>query len=129
MNIWKYRKFILDDFKNILFDCICDIDIPIGIFKKYIIRKNNINKYDISLTYITSYFKNSPIYVIGYHLQNDKWYSIYDSKYHRIKGHLNLQFFFKYNEVSISILSLSLEAKESHTLPSSALQNLSKDKL
>lgn len=98
MNIWKYRKFVLDDFKNILFDCMCEINIPIGIFKKYIIRKDNINKYDVRKSYITSYFKNSPVHVIGYHLQNDKWYPIYETNYHKIKGHVNLQFFFKYKE-------------------------------
>ncbi len=98
MNIWKYRKIILANFKNILYDSICKRNIPKGLLKKYIIRRDDISKYDQNKSYINTYFFDFPIHVIGYHLNYDKWYPVFDNNYHKIRGYLNLQFFFKYKE-------------------------------
>ena len=98
MNIWKYRQIILDNFKNILYDSICERNIPEGLLKKYIIRRDNIYKYDENKSYINTYFFDSPIHIFGYHLNNDKWYPVFDNNYNKIRGYVNLQFFFKYNE-------------------------------
>ena len=81
MNIWKYRQIILDNFKNILYDSICERNIPEGLLKKYIIRRDNIYKYDENKSYINTYFFDSPIHIIGYHLNNDKWYPVFDNNY------------------------------------------------
>jgi hypothetical protein len=97
MNIWQYRKIVLHDFKNILFDCICERKIPHGLLKKYIIRKDNIYKYDVYKSYINTYFFDSPIHVIGYHLENDKWYPVFNRHSSKIRELVNLQFFFKYS--------------------------------
>jgi hypothetical protein len=98
MNIWKYRQIILNNFKNIYFDSICERKIPDGLYKKYIIRKDSINKYDDKYSYINSYFFNSAIHIIGYHLNTDKWYPIYNYEYNKKKEYVNIQFFFKYKE-------------------------------
>jgi hypothetical protein len=97
MNIWKYRQIILDNFKNILYDSICERNIPNGLLKKYIIRKDNIYKYDINKSYINTYFFDSPVHIIGYHLSNDKWYPVFNGNYHKTRGYVNLQFFFNYS--------------------------------
>ena len=43
------------------YDCICERKIPHGLLKKYIIRKDNIYKYDVYKSYINTYFFDSPI--------------------------------------------------------------------
>lgn len=97
MNIYKYRHVVLDNFKNILYDSICERNIPNGLFEKYIIRKDNIYKYDVTKSYINTYFFDSPIHIIGYHLKH-KWYPVFNSNYHKQRGYVNLQLFFKYKE-------------------------------
>lgn len=98
MNICQYRKIVLNSFKNILFDSICERNVPNGVLTKYFIRKDNIYKYDINKSYINTYFCDFPVHVIGYHLNNDKWYPVFDSNYHKQRAYVNLQLFFKYKE-------------------------------
>ena len=98
MNIWCYRKIVLNNLKNILFDSICEREIPNNLFKKYIVRIDNIYKYNMNFSYINSYFYGSPIYVIGYHLKYDKWLPIFNKEFSQKKELVNLQFFFKYKE-------------------------------
>jgi len=62
------------------------------------IYKKNVYFYDIRKSYINTYFCDFPIHVIGYHLNNDKWYPVFDSNYHKQRAYVNLQLFFKYKE-------------------------------
>ena len=98
MNIWQYRQIVLDNFKNLLYDSICDRKIPDGLFNKFSIRHDDIYKYHENKSYIGTYFFDSPVHIIGYHLGNNKWYPIFDRHYSKIREIVNLQFFFKYKE-------------------------------
>jgi len=98
MNLWDYRKIVLDGFKNVLYDSICERRVPKGLLNKFTIRQDDIYKYNKNKSYIGTYFFDSPVHIIGYHLDNDKWYPIFDRHYSKIRDIVNLQFFFKYKE-------------------------------
>ena len=98
MNIWEYREIILCNLNNVVYDAICDRSVPDGLLEKYSIRKDNIYKYDHNKSYIGTYFFDSPVHIIGYHLNNDKWYPIFEYKFHKIKAFVNSQFIHSYKE-------------------------------
>lgn len=98
MNIWKYREIVLCNLNNVVYDAICERNVPNGLLEKYSIRKDNIYKYDYNKSYIGTYFFDSPVHVIGYHLNNDKWYPIFEYKFHKIKAFVNSQFLHSYRK-------------------------------
>ena len=98
INIWKYRQIILCNLNYVVYDAICDIDIPVGLLENYSVRKDNIYKYDYNKSYIGTYVLNSPVHVIGYHLNSDKWYPIFEYNFHKIKGFVNTQFLHSYKK-------------------------------
>ena len=99
MNIWKYRQIILDNLKNVLYDSICERNIPKGLLKKYNIRQDIIYKYDQNKSYIGTYFFDSPVHIIGYHLNNDKWYPVFDNNYNKI---IDINIILSYYTISLS---------------------------